>query len=79
MLSKLALEVKTSFHEVSLIFLELISLLQELPLHVSISILRCCCSLLNLRCPSKNFFAGGEIWYSPLLPAGETPHSSDER
>ena len=40
MLSTLALEVKTSLHEVSLICLELISLLQELPMHGSIRILR---------------------------------------
>ena len=46
---------ETSFHEVSLICLELIPLLQELPMHVSISILRCCCSFLNLRSPSKIF------------------------
>ena len=53
MLIVLALEVKASFQELSLLFLELIPLIQELSMQLSTSILRCCCSHLNFRSPSK--------------------------
>ena len=53
MLSVLAMEVKASFQELGLIFVELISLLQELSMHLNISILRCCCSHLNFRSPNN--------------------------
>ena len=52
MLMILSLEVKASFEKLCLLLLELTPLIQELPMHLSISILRCC-SHLNFRSPSN--------------------------
>ena len=55
MLMVFSLEAKASFKEMRLLLLELMSLLQELSMHLSISILRCRCSHLNFTGSCKIF------------------------
>ena len=55
MLIVFSLEVKASFKKMSLLLLELMSLFQELPMHLSTSILRCCCSSLTFGSSGKIF------------------------